>query len=330
MLSVLIVDDTALERRRAGALLEKPVDPRDFPVSAQLQVLYAANGSEALAQLRQARPDLIVTDLMMPEVSGLELVQEVHDNFPSVPVILMTAHGSEDIAALALQVGAAGYVPKKHLVRDLRDTVENVLSLVKTDREEQSIWSHVERAETQFVLPLQLTLIPSLVAHLQTNLRRLALFDHAEELRVTVALREALVNAIAHGSLEGPRELRESDPKGYRQVLEERSQQAPYRDRRVFLRTHETHSDVCYVIRDEGPGFDVAQLPDPTDTAQLASAAGRGILLMRTFMDEVSYNPIGNEVTMIKRSKPAPRNGKSEAPQSGEPHTTTCCPSNAR
>ena len=51
MVTVLVVDDTALERRRAGALLEKRADPAEFPVSAELQVLYAANGKEALLAL---------------------------------------------------------------------------------------------------------------------------------------------------------------------------------------------------------------------------------------------------------------------------------------
>ena len=57
---------------------------------------------------------------------------------------------------------------------------------------------------------------------------------------------------------------------------------------------------IRYVIRDEGPGFDPATLPDPTDPANLDRPCGRGLLLMRTFMDDVGYNRSGNEVTLIK------------------------------
>jgi anti-sigma regulatory factor (Ser/Thr protein kinase) len=56
-----------------------------------------------------------------------------------------------------------------------------------------------------------------------------------------------------------------------------------------------------FVIRDQGPGFDPAQLPDPTDPENLERVSGRGLLLMRTFMDEVTFNKSGNQVTMVKR-----------------------------
>ena len=56
-----------------------------------------------------------------------------------------------------------------------------------------------------------------------------------------------------------------------------------------------------FTIRDEGKGFDPSSLPDPTDPENLLKASGRGLLLVRTFMSEVTFNGIGNEITMIKR-----------------------------
>ena len=63
---------------------------------------------------------------------------------------------------------------------------------------------------------------------------------------------------------------------------------------------------LVYVIRDEGPGFDVSGLPDPTDPANLDRPCGRGMLLMRTFMDNVIYNDRGNEVTLFKERETEP------------------------
>ena len=57
------------------------------------------------------------------------------------------------------------------------------------------------------------------------------------------------------------------------------------------------------MIRDEGEGFDVTSLPDPTDPENLVRASGRGVMLMQMFMSEVRYNDIGNEVRMIKRNQ---------------------------
>ena len=58
------------------------------------------------------------------------------------------------------------------------------------------------------------------------------------------------------------------------------------------------------VVRDEGPGFDPATLPDPTDPAQLERTTGRGLLLIRAYMDEVAFNGAGNQITLTKRRTP--------------------------
>jgi len=57
------------------------------------------------------------------------------------------------------------------------------------------------------------------------------------------------------------------------------------------------------VIADEGPGFDPKSLPDPRDSESLESVSGRGVMLMRLFMDEVTYNESGNSVTLVKRKQ---------------------------
>ena len=56
-----------------------------------------------------------------------------------------------------------------------------------------------------------------------------------------------------------------------------------------------------FTIRDEGPGFNPSALPDPTDPVNVGKISGRGLLLMRTFMDAVNYNEAGNELTIRKR-----------------------------
>ena len=60
-----------------------------------------------------------------------------------------------------------------------------------------------------------------------------------------------------------------------------------------------------YTIADEGPGFDATTLPDPMAPENLLNVSGRGVMLIRTFMDEVTFNAKGNQMTMIKRLNPA-------------------------
>ena len=201
----------------------------------------------------------------------------------------------------ALQKGAASYVPKQNLARDLLETVEDVLRLTSAERGQQRLMSCLARVESEFHLDNDPALIPALIGHVCENLRRLRCCAENERLRVTVALSEALLNAMYHGNLEVGSELREQDEKGYRKLLEERRRSPPYCHRRVHVLMHESPSEARYIIRDEGPGFDPARLPDPTDPANLEKVSGRGLFLIRTFMDEVRHNDKGNEIVLIKR-----------------------------
>lgn len=293
MATFLIVDDAAADRVLVGGLLRQQLE---------CTVLEAASGQEAIQQLRQQLPDPILTDLIMPDMNGMELVDYVRRHYPAVPVILMTAHGSEEIAMQALKRGAASYVPKKQLARDLVPTVESVLNLATSRREQERLFTRGWVASiTRFRLPNDVSLIPPLIDYVNQNLARLRLCDETGLIRVAVALREALVNAIYHGNLEVSSEIYEQDESAYYRLIEQRRQQEPYRSRLVEFIAEETPQQARYTVRDEGPGFDPRLIPDPTDPANLERTCGRGLLLIRTFMDEVRHNERGNEITMIKR-----------------------------
>ena len=72
-------------------------------------------------------------------------------------------------------------------------------------------------------------------------------------------------------------------------------------NRKVFLRFEASDHAACFVVRDEGKGFDYRQLPDPTRPENIFNASGRGILLIQCYMDEVSWNEPGNEITLLKK-----------------------------
>lgn len=290
MSHILVVEDSPTQAREIQLMLE----------DAGFAVNTAANGREALRAIAQDVPDLVLTDLQMPEMDGLELVENVRLKHPSVPVILMTAYGSEKIAIQALQRGAASYVPKKNLDRDLAETVVTVLEVSKADRNHQRLVECLEQTESHFLLENDASLIPPLIGHLEGNLMRMKLCDGTGLIRISVALREAVLNAIQHGNLEVSSEMRDPDEKRFYDLVEERRRQEPYKDRRVHVVAKESRNQAVYVIRDEGPGFDPSKLPDPTDPANLEKVAGRGLLLIRTFMDQVSHNEIGNEITLVK------------------------------
>jgi anti-sigma regulatory factor (Ser/Thr protein kinase) len=126
------------------------------------------------------------------------------------------------------------------------------------------------------------------------------LFDDTTADRVAVALTEALVNGIQHGNLELDSRLRREDETTYHRMAEFRRRRPPYRDRRLHVRARLSRREAVYVIRDEGPGFDPSTLPDPTDPAHLEDTTGRGLLLIRAYMDRVAFNWDGNQITLTK------------------------------
>jgi DNA-binding NarL/FixJ family response regulator/anti-sigma regulatory factor (Ser/Thr protein kinase) len=295
MAIALVVDDSPVDRHRVGGLLQK---------KPGWDVIYAANGAEALATLDQQRPDLVITDLRMPNLNGLELVEAIRKKTPSVPVILITAFGNEDLAIMALERGAASYVPKRNLSRRLHETVEQVLDVARARGGHQRVLELLARSEVHYVLENDRSLIPDLVGHLRINLVGLGLCDQHEAIRVGVALTEALNNAIHHGNLEVSSELLEQNEQAYEKLVTERRRQPPYKDRRVHLVVKESREEIVYLVRDEGPGFDPKKkIDDPTTAQNLERPRGRGLLLIRTFMDAVSYNDRGNEITLVKRRR---------------------------
>ncbi len=113
MAHVLIVDDEVNIRRVLAAMLKRE----------GYEVTTAADGEQALAVLQKTPVHVVVTDLVMPRLGGMELLRRVAVEFPDVPVIVITAHGSVDSAVTALKAGAFDYITKPFEQEDLKKVI---------------------------------------------------------------------------------------------------------------------------------------------------------------------------------------------------------------
>lgn len=95
-----------------------------------------------------------------------------------------------------------------------------------------------------------------------------------------LAMEEALVNAIKHGNRMDS-------------------------SKQVFISCRFETNEISVVIEDQGDGFDLTQVPDPTEEDNLEKPGGRGIMLIRSFMTSVEYNDRGNRLTLTKRLEAA-------------------------
>lgn len=135
--------------------------------------------------------------------------------------------------------------------------------------------------EFRNLLPARVDIVSPLVDGLMSFISRFRVTDDGN-FEIELALREALVNAIVHGNQEDPQ-------------------------KRVYVKCRcTTDGEVSITVEDEGQGFNSDAVPDPMSPDNLLRTHGRGIYLMRTLMDEVTYEQCGSVVHMRKNPAPEP------------------------
>ena len=300
MITILVVEDSSVDRMLIGGLLAKEGVTKE----GDWEVEFACDGQEALDRLTQPdQPpvDVVVTDLQMPHVDGLELVKRVRKSHPHLPVILITSHGSEQIAIEALRSGATSYSPKSMLRSDLVRTIRQVIEMAAFMRYTHDTNSIPAPKQVAFVLENDSSLIGPTIEHLQENLPS---WSDRDRWQFAMAMDEALVNAMHHGNLEVDSNLRLSENESdYYDQIRSRKNQSPFCHRRVRVEAEFSEDHICVQISDDGRGFDPQSIADPTDEANLHKVSGRGLFLIRAFMDQVAHNLTGNQITMTKIRK---------------------------
>ena len=121
--TILVVDDSAMMRK----VVLRTLKMADIEFD---QVLEAGDGVEALAFLRANKVELIMCDINMPVMSGLEFLQQVKDDklAPGVPIVMVTTEGSEPQVRQAILVGARGYIRKPFTLEHIKNSVRPLLA----------------------------------------------------------------------------------------------------------------------------------------------------------------------------------------------------------
>ena len=289
--TVLVVEDSPFFARQVGRLLSPMQD---------LNVTYAGSLSAGFEAIERESPNVILADLVLPDGDGLELVKRVRSEHPQVHVILMTAYGSEEVVMRALRAGAANYIAKKNITSELLPLIRQSLEMAAWSRERVRILRCLVRHESVFVLENDADLIVAFMKLVREELAGMQFWDETGLIQVSIALQEALTNAVFHGNLEVDSEHRQADERIFDALAEERRHCEPYRSRRVRIHVQLDRDVARFSVSDDGPGFDTSLLNRPLVAADLDRIGGRGLCLIRTFMDEVTFNSHGNQIVMLK------------------------------
>lgn len=292
---LLVADDSEVDRMVILELLKK--EPLDWLVEA------VSSAEEAIRLMREIAFDVVITDVLMSGMSGLDLLNHVHRQPRKVPVIVVSGQDTQAAAVEALKNGAANYIPKTSLASLLGETVRQVLEAATTEENYQNLIGTAEEMRFHFKLPNDLSMIHPLVGMVQQMATGMRILDVDACTRLGIAVDEAISNAMCHGNLE----LSEDDMTYVRshlhdgnpiEVIEDRRQEEPYCSRHVSVACLLTKEGIKIAVRDDGKGFSLKAIDQ--------EEGRRGITLIQNLVDKASFNEAGNEITLLKRAVPVP------------------------
>jgi len=234
------------------------------------EVVVTGEREKALARNDLEEFDLIISDLSEAEVNGTPIgdLQRKHLVTP------LPSNRTEPAIIKAFKLGAANFLRLPYNADELRQIVEQTLSYKLRYIDDRNILSYVHE-KIEFELPSDLSLMDGVLEYLQERVSKLGLIQ-PERSNLFIALDEAFVNAVKHGNKNNPNKL-------------------------LKITAELSPKEACFTVEDEGEGFNVRNIPDPCDPANLFRTSGRGVLLIYNIMDEVEYNAQGNRVKMVKR-----------------------------
>lgn len=285
---LLVVDSCA----ETQASIAEQLQGRGFAVVA------ASDPTTALTTIDTAAPDIIITELFLPEATGLTLLKELKARHELCPVIVMAKDAPEPLIVQALRNGAADYLHKPVSEEELVHALQRARNLLPTDLADLP---GICRSEYRLTVDSDPGHIPGLISWLIKTTA--SMLPPIQRLHLQGALQELLFNAIEHGNLEiFYQEKQEALADGcYDQLLAERLTQARLRDRRVTIQVfHDNRvSRLVYRITDEGKGFKWRSLLSRSqEVCESEGASGRGIFLTQSFFPSLAYNERGNEVAI--------------------------------
>lgn len=291
--TILVVDDEEVIR----ITIQKKLSRVGF------NVISFEKGEDLLYYLKNAdhNADLIITDIKLRKMDGIELLRRINSMDEPIPVLIISGHGNVEDAIRALRYGASDYIRKPFDINDLTSSVRSILKRKFQKKLSENFAKYKQYEKSVLVIPNDGDLINTISFNYTKDLVAAGLFNYTTSENISLSLQEAVSNAMFHGNFEIDSSLRDSGGmKEFNNEIDKRKVLSPYKDRTVKLTYELTPDYVSYEIEDQGPGFNFQTLPDPRDPENFFKNSGRGLLIIRIHMDEVSWHDRGNVIRMKK------------------------------
>jgi len=230
------------------------------------------NRDEAVELIEDKSFDLVITDL---DGEHLTAEPDEPDDITCLPEAVPDDSRSK---IKAFKICVTNYKKGEFTEDELKNFLETTLNYKAKFVDKKAIVQNW-REKIEFEIPSQISLMHSILDYLMKRVEKSGVVN-PENSNLFIALDEAFVNAVKHGNKFDSTKL-------------------------VRITAEVSTKEARFTIEDEGEGFNVAEIPDPTNTENLFKASGRGVLIIHNVMDEVRYNERGNRLEMVKKSQVA-------------------------
>ena len=267
-INVLVVDD---DREVLSTLSEILSELRVNPITA-------IDGAEAIEKIKTRKIDLIITDLMMPNMDGFELIQRTRQLNINIPIAVISGHGEVKNVVNALSRGAYNFITKPFTIKEIESIVKRGLRLREFSLGTHRLLEGIKNY-TEMNIPSYPHLLPSAALYVVRECQWRGVEEEAMLSNISICIDELLNNALIHGN-----DLDET--------------------KKIFLKIVFDHEKLTLSVEDEGDGFDYKNLLTESAENPQTLPTKRGLFIVNYLMDELSFNEKGNKVDIVKYLQP--------------------------
>ncbi|EMY68440.1 ATP-binding response regulator [Leptospira vanthielii] len=267
----------------------------------EFNVTLASDGLEALAISNQKTFDLIISDISLPKLNGIQFIQKLRADGNQTPFLVITGDSDIQIAIDVFRMGAVDFFLKPFRMEALRSRIKK---FENADVDLTLLFNSGEiiqfSSDCRMKLRPQIKKLNSYIAFIVKQILNSPLATQEDLISIKIVLYELLANAIEHGvagvSYAEKQDCLESN-EDYFKLVDSRCAK---NNTSVFVEISMDDVGITIVIRDEGNGFAVSQIPNPVINPAANLVSGRGIFLAKMNIDSIVYNEKGNEVRFFK------------------------------
>jgi len=260
---ILVVDDEEDVR----GILSEMIEGLDY------QVMVAEDGKEALERIKTEKIDLVITDLSMPKMNGLELIVNSKQINPNIPIAVISAFGNVENTTYALTRGAFSFIAKPFKISQIKELIRKGKQLRELSLGTYALMEWV-KSQTEMVFPSQPDLFPSAILFALKECQWRGIEDDARLENVAICLEELLNNAFVHGNRKD-------------------------KDKRIKVKMAFDAEKFVLSVKDEGDGFDGENYLEKIREEQVSMPEKRGLFIVDLLMDDLRFSKKGSEATAV-------------------------------